>query len=179
MLASQTAGHHLSVLDTFQQILNRALADGISVKMRAISIGETRTMLALTRELRRVRKEMIAIAEAERDTMAVRPIAASEPRPEPPVEAPPVEAPLAEAPLAPQPSAVPPPSLAGIRHAAAAADGTEFAAHIADFENAMTAVQQTLEEARALDKRTATRANGHLAAVTPFGLAAARLSASG
>ena len=177
MLASQAVGHHLGVLDTFQQIFNRALADGISVKMRSISIGETRMTTSLVRELRRVRKEMITVALAEREAMDARRMAA----PEPVVEAPaveqmpepmPVETPI-HAPVAVA-AAAPPRSLAEVRLAAEIIGDTEFAAHIAAFESAMAEVEQTLRDSPALDAPTAAAASGHLAAVTPPGLMAAR-----
>ena len=109
MLASQATGHHFSLMDTFQQIHNRALADGISVKMRTISTMETRMTLALSKELRIVRKDMIAAAQAER--MVARTAPAEQPveqpteppapvvTPEPPA---PVQKPDAAAPLAAQ-----------------------------------------------------------------------------
>ena len=179
MLASQAVGHHLGVLDTFQQIFNRALADGISVKMRSISIGETRMTLSLTSELRRVRKEMIAVAQMEREAMDARrmatpaPVVAAPVVESPAVEPPPPEAMPFETPAAAAPAALPP-SLADIRLAAETVGDTEFAAHIAAFENALNDVQQTLREAEALDAPTAAAASGHLAAITPPGLVAAR-----
>ena len=190
MLASQAVGHHLGVLDTFQQIHNRALADGISVKMRSISIGETRMMLMLVQELRRVRKEMIAVARSEQEAIDARRMAAPAPVVETPaVEAPapmplatpvhaPVPSPVAAAPVtapvAATPAAPPPPSLADIRMAAETVGDTEFAAHIAAFETALNDMQQTLREADALDAPTAAAASGHLAAITPPGLLTAR-----
>ena len=174
MLASQAVGHHLGVMDTFQQIHNRALADGISVKMRSISIGETRMMLLLVHELRRVRKEMTTAAEAEREDRPAQPAAAAAAKPVArPIAAPTaVEVPVrAPAPVAASPAA-PPPSLADIRRAAEEVGDTEFAAHIADFEKALTDMAESLEEARALDKPTAAAANGHLVAIDPPGLAA-------
>ena len=182
MLASQAAGHHFGVLDTFTQILNRSLADGISVKMRTISIGETRMTLALVRELRRVRKEMIAEAKAERDTMEVHQDAV----PERPAEVPPAAKPATATPTSDRPAEAPPaskppaaptpatqmPSLAEVRHAAETIGDIALAAHIADFENALIAMEQTLEEARAPDKPAAA-VNGHLAAAAPRGSTAA------
>ena len=155
MLASQAVGHHLSLMDTFQQIHNRALADNISVKMRTISAVETRMTLALVREVRRVRKEMIAVAQAERAAAPVTP-------PPAPVEPP---APAAEPPAVqtetPQP------------RAADTVDDATFAAHITDYENALLALEETLNEARALDKPTAAAAEAHLAPITQPGLTAA------
>ena len=178
MLASQAVGHHLGVLDTFQQVFNRALADGISVKLRSISIGGTRMTLSLTGELRRVRKEMIAVARQEREAMDARRTAAPGPVVEtpsvepPPAEPMPVETPV-HAPATAAP-AVPPRSLAEVQLAAETIGDTEFAAHIAAFENALAEVEQTLRESPALDAPTAAAAIGHLAAVTPPGLMAAR-----
>ena len=177
MLASQAVGHHLGVLDTFQQIHNRALADGISVKMRSISIGETRMMLALTGELRRVRKEMIAVAREEQEAMGARRMAAPEPVVATPVVETPAVKPPAPMPLETPvhaPAAAAPPSLADIRLAAETVGDSEFAADIAAFENALNDMQQTLQEAAALDAPTAAAASSHLAAVTPPGLLAAR-----
>lgn len=84
MLASQAAGHHFSLMDTFQQIHDRSLTAGISVRMRAISAMETRMTLALVRELRTVRREMLAAAQAERLAMA----ASTDPVSEPPAPVP-------------------------------------------------------------------------------------------
>jgi hypothetical protein len=134
MLASQAVGHHLSLMDTFQQIQHRALPDAVSVKMRSVALAETRAMLALVKELRVVRKEMIAAAQAERST-------APAPAPEPPM--------------------------------AEIAEETAAATHTAAFETALTALDTTLREAPMLDRKTATAAHAHLAAIGPPGLAAA------
>ena len=166
MLASQAVGHHVSLMDTFQQIHNRALSDNISVKMRTISLVETRMVLALVKELRVVRKEMIAAAQSERAATPARPVEPPPPAAEPPAAEPPAaEPPAAEPPATELEASRPLP--------AGTVDDAAFAAHIADYENALLAPPAALEEARARDKPTAAAAIGHPASVTPPGLAAA------
>ena len=185
MLASQAVGHHLSLMDTFQQIHNRALADAISVKMRTISTMETRMTLALARELRIVRKDMIAAAQEERTAERTAGRTAEQTAEQTaPVEQSPVEQPRVDQSLVEKsrldPPAVPPLVRKPAQMAEPAAptaggtvDDATFAAHIADYENAFLALEETLLEARALDKPAADAAHAHLAGIAPPGLAAA------
>ena len=144
MLAAQAVGHHVMLMDTFQQICGRALDDKMACKMRMAAALETRMMLALVRELRVVRKDMIAAAEAEQ-AAAQEAAAQTETAPEAPPET----------------------TDADSQAEGDAIEDPAFQAHIVDFENAWHAVQETLAEARALDPVDAPRANGHLAAVAP------------
>jgi hypothetical protein len=157
MLASQAVGHHFTLMDTFREINNRAMPDTLSVRMRMVTSMQTRMTLALVKELRVVRKEALAVAEADRA-----------------VGAPVAQGPEAATPLAPMvESTRPEPPSAG----EPTADDATFKAHILAFQEALAATQATLEEARALDKPTAARANSHLE--KPALAAAAHARASG
>ena len=109
MLASQAVGQHFIQLDTFKEIINRALADTMSVRMRTITTQQTKMTLALVKELRIVRKDMFAIAKAEEEARAAA-SKAHAPAPEAaqaPAEAEQPAAPLPAAPLpgVPRPAA--------------------------------------------------------------------------
>lgn len=133
MLATQAAGHHFTLLDTFRELTSNAPTGNVSVRLRAITTQQTKVMLMLVRELRAVRKDMIAAAEAEQQAHAAAAVqTAPDPEPEPPADE------------------------------QAQTDSAIFAAHAADYEAALADLQAALEEARALDKPSARTARRHL-----------------
>jgi hypothetical protein len=69
MLASQAVGHHVSLMDTFEEINGRAMSQSMSLATRKVSIAQTRIVLKLVDKLGEVRRDMLAAAEAERVAM--------------------------------------------------------------------------------------------------------------
>ena len=83
MLAIQGVGHHFTLLDTFKEIANRPMPDSLPQRLLAITTSQTKTTLALIRELRIVRKESIATA-IDAQTALTDPAPPAEPSPVPP-----------------------------------------------------------------------------------------------
>jgi hypothetical protein len=65
ILASLVAGNYMSIMDGFRETNRTVSTPAQSGRARMISVAQTRTVVGLVRELRVVRKEALAAAEAD------------------------------------------------------------------------------------------------------------------
>ena len=72
MLASQAAGQHMMVLDTFRDIQRRSLSENGAIRMRMIAGTLTRTTLSLLREIRVTRAAHRSAVLEERQALRAR-----------------------------------------------------------------------------------------------------------
>ncbi len=165
MLASQAVGHHFTLLDTFREINNRALPDDMSVRMRMVASMQTRTTLALLKEFRAVRKERLALAQA--DQAAARGIGlVGVPAETIPATAQPTDAPADALRVASNPEPV--------RNAEPLPEADEGTPeeHLEAFKTAYIETLAALEEARDLDPARAARALDMLKKANPSAMIA-------